>query len=175
MLLSFDRTATRRYSINALSLLLLGFPLFLDFFPSRNRKLFPCGPVTVDWWWNQQIVGSAEAQVGVMDEWEFRVEIWAVRLPWSSQGRRSSAFRDSQHACCFSSVFLLFLGVVCAFSWSHSCAFACVRVCCHLQRAEWKWSKSAGGLARQSFGEEFQTWPDLFLLHFSEGSRYSCC
>lgn len=135
MLLSFDRTATRRYGINATSLLLLGFPLFLDFFPSRNRKLLPCGPVTVDWWWNQQIVGSAEAQVGVMDEWEFRVEIWALRLPWSSQERRSSAFRDLQHACCFSSVFLLFLNprcklglCVCVFMITLMCVCVCESV-----------------------------------------------
>lgn len=123
------------------------------FSPSRSRKRLPCGSVTADWWWNQQIVGSTEAQVGVMDEWEFRVEIWAVWLPCQeSQERRSFVYRHSQCDCGFFCCFLL----ACAFSWSHLCSFACVWVCCHLQCAECKWSKSAGGLVRRALGRNFK-------------------
>lgn len=35
--------------------------------------------------------------------------------------------------------------------------------------------KVSRGSSEARFGEEFQTLPDLFHLHFNEGSRSSCC
>lgn len=69
--------------------------------------------------------------------------------------------------------FWLYFVCVCVFMIALKCICMCVSVLpstvCRMQVV-----RVGRGSCEARLGEEFQTWPDLILLHFNEGSRSSC-